>query len=54
MPAAPIYYVGILCVMQAVIPPTDIPAVPHFEPEPLEQTLPALREMTILFAPETP
>ena len=40
--------------MQSIIPPTDIPAVPRFEPEPLEQTLPALREMTILFAPETP
>jgi hypothetical protein len=51
--AAPIYYVGILCLMQSIIPPIDIPAVREFQPESLEDTLPRLREMTLLFCPDT-
>ena len=30
--AEPIYYVGVLCMMQAAIPPVSVPPVPSFEP----------------------
>ena len=39
--------------MQSIIPPIDIPAVREFQPESLEDTLPRLREMTLLFCPDT-
>ena len=49
--AAPIYYVGILCLMQSIIPQIDIQPVPEFPPEPLHDTFERFREMTILFCP---
>lgn len=52
MAAAPIYYVGILCLLQSIIPPVDIQPIPKFEPEPLHATFARLREMTILFSPD--
>lgn len=39
--------------MQSIIPQIDIQPVPEFEPEPLRDTLPRFREMTILFCPDT-